>query len=250
LSNLIIDDSGRVKIANSSFINSDGYGIYTRTLEATLATFENNTITGNDAPIMTRVNHYHYFDDKSDYTDNDNDYIDSYWSNTETSEDVTWQALNVPYRMAANVEYLESDIVISAGANFIGQPNGGIRVIDGGSLHAVGTSSNKITFSGEQDLDGYWKGISFESNDDDNELTYVEISNGGEEGFDGANLKTNIMLDDNARVTITNTTSTKSGGYGLYTRTLEANLPDFSNNEFTDNVAPIMTRINHYHYLL
>ncbi len=248
LSNLIIQASGRVKITNSSFMNSGGYGLYTRTLEASLPSFSNNTFTSNEAPVMTRINHYHYFDANSDYSGNTDDYIDSYWSNQNTSDDVTWNALNVPYRMANNVERIESDINIAPGAEFLGQPNGGIEVIPGGSMNATGTSANNISFVGEQDVTGYWKGIVFESNNTNNELTWVVISNGGEEGFDGANLKTNIMVDGSGRVKITNTTSTKSGGYGLYTRQLESSLPEFANNTFNENVAPVMTRINHYHY--
>ncbi|TRX62567.1 hypothetical protein FNH22_00280 [Fulvivirga sp. M361] len=248
LSNLMVQQSGKVKITNSDFTNGSGYGLYTRSLESALPDFANNTFTANEAPVMTRINHYHYFDAGSDYTGNADDYIDSYWSNQNTSENVMWNALNVPYRMANNVEQIESDIAIAAGAEFLGQTNGGIEVVAGGSLKAVGTAVNTIDFSGEQNVRGYWKGIVFESNTTDNELTYVNISNGGEEGFDGANLKSNIMVDNSGRVKVTNTTSTMSGGYGLYTRTLEASLPEFADNTFTNNVAPVMTRINHYHY--
>jgi hypothetical protein len=249
-SNLMVEGSGKVKVTNSTFRNGAGYGIYTRNLESDLPSFANNTITANEAPVMTRINHYHYFDSNSDYSGNNNDYIDTYWSNgDDVEEDVTWNALNVPYRMAPNVDQIAADVTIAAGANFIGQPNGGLQVIVGGSLNAVGTAADNITFVGEQDVRGYWKGLTFESNNTNNELTFVVVSNGGEEGFDGANLKSNIMVDESGRVKITNTTSSKSGGYGLYTRQLESALPDFSTNTFTDNVAPVMMRFNHYHYL-
>ncbi len=248
LSNLIVQESGRVKITNSQFTNSGGYGLYTRTLESALPQFANNALTDNVAPIMTRINHYHYFDAASDYTGNTDDYVDSYWSNADTDENVTWNALNVPYRMANNVEQIASDITIMPGAEFLGQPNGGLEVTPNGSLNAVGTVTDNISFVGEQDVRGYWKGLAIESNNTSNELTHVVISNGGEEGFDGANLKANIMVDQSGRVKITNTISSMSGGYGLYTRQLESALSEFADNTFTDNVAPVMTRINHYHY--
>lgn len=248
LSNLIIQESGKIKITNSRFTNSAGYGLFTRTLESDLPDFADNVFTSNKAPIMTRVNHYHYFDAASDYSGNEDDYLDSYWSNVATDQDVTWNALNVPYRMANNIEYIASDVVIMPGANFLGQPNGGIEVTSSGSLSAIGTAENNIVFAGEQDVKGYWKGINIESNNTNNELTYVVISNGGEEGFDGANAKSNIMVNESGRVKITNTTSSMSGGYGLYTRRLESALPGFANNTLTDNVAPVMTRVNHYHY--
>lgn len=248
LSNLVVQESGKVKITNSNFTNSAGYGIYTRSLESELPEFTNNTLTDNEAPIMTRINHYHYFDASSDYSGNTDDYIDSYWSNQDVTEDVTWNALNVPFRLANNVEEIISDLVVSPGFEMIAQPNSGIEVVNAGSMSAVGTMTDPIIFRGEQDVDGYWKGLLFGSNNTDNELTYVNISNGGEEGFDGANLKTNIMVEGSGRVKITNTTSSKSGGYGLYTRSLESALPDFADNTFTENDAPVMTRINHYHF--
>ncbi|UXP31604.1 hypothetical protein N6H18_14730 [Reichenbachiella agarivorans] len=246
--NLMLAGSAKVKITNSEFTHSKGYGLYTRNLEVNLTGFMNNTFTDNVAPIMTRINHYHYFDAASSYAGNEDDYIDSYVSGQEVTTNVTWQALDVPYRMSANLEYIGADVVIAAGASFLGQPNGGLFITTAGSLKAIGTSTTKITFAGEQDVRGYWRGLSFESNNTSNELTYVMISNGGERGFDGAELKSNIMVEESGRLKITNTSSTKSGGYGLYTRQLESSLPNFANNTFTDNVAPVMTRINHYHY--
>ena len=246
--NIMVEDAGRLKLTNTISRNSGGYGLYTRDLESTLSDFSGNTFTLNEAPVMTRLNHYHYLDAASDYTGNTNDYIDSYWSNQDVTENVTWQALNVPYRMADNIEHIESDITLSPGTEFLGQPNGGLEIGTSGSLSAIGTSSESIIFRGEEDVAGYWKGLNFLSNTTKNELTYVVISNGGEDGFDGANLKSNIMVDDAGRVKITHTTSKKSGGYGLYSRDLESALPDFANNTFTENVAPVMTRLNHYHY--
>lgn len=247
-SNIVIQGSGRIKIANSNFTDGEGYGLFTRNLESSLPDFANNTFTRNSAPIMTRINHYHYFDGVSDYSGNADDYIDSYWSQSPVSQDVMWSALNVPYRMAANVERIEADVVVSPGVQMIGQPNGGISIRTSGSFNAIGTSTNMIILKGEQDVDGYWKGLEFESNNTANELTYVVISNGGQEGFDGANLKSNIMVQESGRLKITNTSSSKSGGYGLYTRSLESVLQEFADNVFTENVAPVMTRINHYHY--
>ncbi len=246
--NVMVEGAGKVKITNSIFQNSGGYGIYTRSLESSLEGFANNTITANEAPIMTRINHYHYFDAASTYTGNTKDYIDSYWSNNNTTQDVVWNALDVPFRMASNIENIESAITIMPGANFIGQPNGGIEIIASGSLKAVATTSAPIIFKGEQDLPGYWRGLVFSSNNANNELNYVTISNGGEEGFDGANLKSNVMVEGVGRLIVKNTTLKNSGGYGIYTRSLDSKLIDFTNNTITENVAPVMTRINHYHF--
>jgi len=247
-SNIMVEDAGRLKMTNSTSKMGAGYGLYTRNLESQLIDFANNTFSGNAAPVMTRLNHYQYFDAASDYSGNTKDYIDSYWSSEPTSINATWQAVNVPYRMANNIERIASDIIIMAGTELLGRPDGGFEIRPAGSLNAVGTSSSLVSFKGEQNIAGYWKGVSFQSNNVNNELTYVVIANGGEGGFDGANLKANIMVELSGRLKMTNSSSKMSGGYGLYTRDLESVLVDFANNTFNGNVAPIMTRINHYHY--
>jgi hypothetical protein len=249
LSNVMVDDDGRVKITNTTIADGAGTGLYTRTLQAELVEFADNELTRNATPVTTRIHHYHYFDEGTSYSGNDNDYIDSFWSNqsNETGA-VTWKALDVPYRLANNVERLSLTITIEPGADFIGQTGSGFDIQGSGSLNAVGTMNEKITFKGEQDVRGYWLGLNFQTNNPSNELTFVEIANGGSDGFDGANLLSNIMVEESGRLKMTNTLSTKSDGYGLYTRALESTLVDFENNTLTDNVAPVMTRAHHYHY--
>ena len=246
--NVMVEDAGRLVMTNTLLRNSTDYGLYIRDLNSTLVGFANNVITRNNMPANALINHYQYFDSISDYTGNTKDFIDADWSNTETSQDATWQALNVPYRLAANIEKIGSAITIEPGAEFIGQSNSGIWITANGSLNAVGTANDMIVFRGEQDIKGYWRGLRFESNNTMNELTYVSIANGGEKGFDGANLKTNIMVEDAGRLVMTNSISKNAQGYGLYTRDLESNLSGFANNTLTGNDYPVMTRLNHYHY--
>lgn len=246
--NIMINEAGRLKMTNSISRHSAGSGLYVRSLESTLVDFEANTLTENSEPVTCLFNHFRFFDSNSDYTGNTTDMIMTRVSNKETTIDATWMALNVPYNLPANIEEISSDIVISPGVQIIGQSSSGLEITPTGSLNAVGTITDKIIFKGEQDLPGVWLGLSFHSNNTANELTYVEISNGGADGFDGANLLANIMVDDAGRLKMTNTKSSKSAGYGLYTRTLEATLVDFANNILTANNAPVMTRYNHYHY--
>jgi len=211
----MVEDAGRLIVKNTILKNSGGYGIYTRSLDSKLIDFTNNTITENVAPVMTRINHYHFFDNGTTYTGNTKDYIDSYWSNNNTTQDVVWNALDVPFRMASNIEDIESAITIMPGADFIGQPNGGIKIIDGGSLKAIGTASAGITFIGEQDVEGYWRGLRFLSNTLDNEFVFVTVSNGGEVGFDGGNRKANIEVGSAGRLDLSSSTLSKSGQYGV-----------------------------------
>ncbi len=246
--NVMVEDAGRLVMTNTLLRNSADYGLYVRNLNSALVGFANNVITRNNMPANALINHYQYFDSNSDYTGNTKDFIDADWSNTETSQDVTWRALNVPYRLAPNIEKISSAITIEPGAEFIGQSGSGIWITANGSLNAVGTANEMIVFRGEQDIKGYWRGLRFESNNTMNELTYVSIANGGEQGFDGANLKTNIMVEDAGRLVMTNSISKNAQGYGLYTRDLESTLSGFANNTLTGNDYPVMTHLNHYHY--
>ena len=75
----MVEDAGRIILTNVTSTKSAGWGLYTRDLESVLVDFADNTFSDNVAPIMTRFNHFHFFDGNSDYTGNDNDYIDTYW---------------------------------------------------------------------------------------------------------------------------------------------------------------------------
>ncbi len=246
--NIMVEVAGRLKMTNSVSRYGAGYGLYLRDPDTKLDGFAGNVLTGNDAPVMALINHYQYFDVASDYTGNTKNYIDSDWSNNATAQDVTWNALNVPYRLAGNIEQIGSAITISPGTVFLGQPGSGIEVNASGSLMALGTANEMITFKGEQDIAGYWRGLVFQSNTTANELTYAVVANGGEQGFDGANIKANILVEDAGRLKMTNATVKTSAGYGLYTRHLASTLDGFANNIITGNDVPVMTLFNHYQY--
>ncbi|MBB3699403.1 PKD domain-containing protein [Flammeovirga yaeyamensis] len=246
--NIMINDQSSISISNSKLTNGGGYGLYLREKTSNLTIFSNNIITLNATAVSAQFHHFHFFDETSDYTGNTNDYIEGMWSATHSDEDMTWNAINVPYKLAENIEVIESDIIIAAGTTIIGSNESGLQILAGGSLNAVGTASDIIIFRGEESLSGKWRGLSFHSNSTNNELTYVEISDAGQKGFDGGNEKANIMVDGDGRLKMTHTKSYNSAGYGLFTRTLTSVLVDFADNTLTENFAPVMTQVNHYHY--
>ncbi len=245
LANLTFDDNARVVVNNSNFINGAGSGIYIRTNEVELPNFESNDFKDNLFPVTTVTRGYKFLDPNSDYSGNTNDFINTVYSGA-LSENALWRSLNVPYRLPTRTENISGDIEVAAGANFLCTPSSGLYITTNGSFNAIGTSGNLITFSGEQDTRGYWKGIAFQSNNTSNELTFVSVSNGGEDGFDGANLKANVMVEDGGRLKITNSTLTKSGNAGLYVRDDESILDAFGNNLITDNVVPVIALMDHY----
>ena len=75
------------------------------------------------------------------------------------------------YRVTSDLQ-VEPGTVVRFGVNAM------LYVRSGGSLTAVGTSESKITFEGEQVLDGYWHGICFEENHE-SRLEFVDIRSAG-----------------------------------------------------------------------
>ena len=244
---VMLEGSGRLKMNNDSLRNITGYGLYLRTDDVKLDAFNNNVLTANNAPVMTSFLHFHRLNATNTFTGNEEDYIDTYETGT-ISSDATWPALGVPYHMPDGVEIIDADITVEPGAHFVFQADGGLHVDANGSLNAEATASNIIIFEGEVDERGYWRGLSFGSNNTSNNLTYVIVRHGGSAGFDGADLRSNVIVEDAGRLTLVHVTLSKSAGAGLYTRNVEVQLPGFSNNLITDNVVPVVTLFDHYHY--
>lgn len=245
-SNLAVN-GGTIKVSNSTLRFGKGHGLITRREEDQLPNFTNNILSDNKYPVLTTVKHYHYFDGTSDYTGNTNDYIDThqFWP---LDTDVSWKKLNVPVLFVSGISSIESDLIIEKGAQFIGQNNSGIIVKASGSLQAIGTAMDMISFRGVNSVRGDWKGINFESNSPKNELIFVEVSDGGHSSFDGAALLNNVLVNDNARLKITNSLFRNCAGYGLMVRTDNSVLSDFSNNTITENEKTIICTIAHLSY--
>jgi hypothetical protein len=93
----------------------------------------------------------------------------------------------------------------------------------GGRLTAEGTADQPITFTGKEQLKGYWGGLQFlDSNSTDNRLVHVVVSYGGSETFDYIDDPGNVVAsvsggDSNTRVTLEEATITHSAGYGVVT---------------------------------
>jgi K319L-like, PKD domain len=242
---IMVQGTGTLTLQNSSIKMSTGHGLYLRDFDVSVE-LANNVFTQNDYPAMALVHHFGMFDSASDYTGNGTDYIDNLWESNYTATDVTWQKLNVPYYTIGTPHRIKSAITIAAGVTIVSALDGGFDIFPEGSLTAVGTANEKITMKGLEDLTGYWSGINIQSNNTANKLIHVNIMNGGSSGFDGANLKANIMVETAGRLVIQNTVSSKSGGYGLYIRDLNSSIPDFSTNTFTANLAPVMCLVKNF----
>lgn len=138
----------------------------------------------------------------------------------------TWQKLNVPYLVQdiLSAGYYSSDgnLTIEPGTVIEFAADAGICSGDyatGSWLKIIGTSTERITLTGETAAPGAWKGIAFQSLSSNNQISYADISYGGSSSFTG-----NTSQVGNIRAgawsagsfTIDNATVSNSAAYGIY----------------------------------
>lgn len=148
---------------------------------------------------------------------------------------LTNHAEGVDYIVECNVD-VKALLTIEPGTTIVFKSDKSIYVDIGGALSAIGTSSNQITFKGEEALSGYWKGIGFKSADVRNELNHVNINDTGSNAvlYD---IKAAIAVYDgsvDAKLTLKNSKIQNTNGIGLVIES-DADLREFSNNTFTNN---------------
>jgi len=207
--NVVVDNSGAVKITNSTLTSSETYGLEVDKRGGDLIEFSNNTISSD---AITRIPDYLMGE-----IDTDSDFgTDSYISvvGTQVKTDQTWVAAGVPYRIEDIID-IQADVTINPGASleFIS----GARIdiesgTNGGSLNAVGTQADSIKFIGTNNVQGHWDGIRFRTKSDSNLLEYCVISDGGR-GGDARN--GNIDIWSNGGVTVKHSSIRNSAANGV-----------------------------------
>jgi len=230
----------RMAITNSIMRHSSNAGLYVHSngpIEGT----GNNTYTNNDgAAVNIHNTNAHYLDGNSDFSGNENDYVYVRGGSSISSDDVTWEALNVPYRLnERTVEVSDVDLTIEAGAVVEFEQDGRLEIDSGGGLMAEGDEDNRILFTATQETPGWWEGIYIsESENINNILDYVTVEYGG--GIDSSNTESaNIMIARDrrdAQMTVTNSEIFNSAGYGIFVHSNGvANSDICSENEFDGN---------------
>jgi hypothetical protein len=234
--NLVLESSSsfpvQVDITNSTFRQSEGYGLVVRN-HSTINTFNNNTITENElGAAMMHPNTVGDLDDTTTYAENDKDIVLIQAGSVD--EDQSWPAIDADYLVEGDITVYEA-LTIYAGARILFQQDLGMSIRSGASLVAVGTEELPILFSGEGKSRGYWNGLSISSNSVDNKLEYVTIEYGG-----GADTSANLVLNASSsfpvQIDIVNCTLRESQEYGLSV-TNHTTINSFSDNTLTENQA-------------
>ena len=256
-----VTDVNVIAITNTTIRDGAGFGLYA-TRFSTVSAFADNTITGHaDAPVRASARNSGFLDGASDLTGNANDYVqidgDEQVGITDQinaiTEPITWTRLasDVPYRFdgAARVE---AELTVDPGVTVEFVADGELRVTDGGSIVADGTSAAPILFTGTESVPGHWNGIIIwrPGVSAQSVLDHVTIEHAGgvpvSPPFPSEIYGYNLVLgspttDGSANAfgtTLTNTTLSHGDGYGLYIghgSTFVQN--GFANNTLTDNAT-------------
>jgi hypothetical protein len=200
--NVFLSPGAKLEMSNSTISNSDDIGLYVSE-SASLPNFVNNKFSNNTTGLDIHVKTVHQLDAASNYNDaNTNAFI--YVRAGTITSDVTWAATTTPYLITGL--YVEAGLTVNAGAKLLMEADSYIGVKPTGYFKAVGTVSSKIDIIGRYTSAGFWGGMKFDSSNPNNELNYVNISDGGGYwGYSYANIEvTGNLKIDNCSVTNAN----------------------------------------------
>ncbi|GAB3840518.1 PKD domain-containing protein [Hymenobacter jeollabukensis] len=219
---LTVNSGGQLTAKNSLFSLSDGYGLHLVNT-AVLRDFANNTFSNNtEAGLYLPARLVSKLDAASRFTGgNGRDVVEiNNGTLAAGAPEAVWPNFTdgTPYRLPVILN-VSSGLKLSPGVKLQFGPDAGISVESNGYLSAIGTAASRITITGNQATQGYWKGIGFTyAYNPQNALEYVDISGGGGQRFGAINTG-NIVLFGNgtsrSRVTVRNCTLSNSGGYGI-----------------------------------
>ncbi len=203
----LFSSPGRLKIHNTVISDSLQYGLDVDHAEHILDMSNVSFINNEDGSVLINPDIVGKLDAGSTY----NDPIVFGSGSFET--DQTIKNLGVPYYASAH--NVNSSIIIEEGTTLSFAASGGFRVDGGsGSLTAIGTAALPITFTGRQQVSGYWKGLQFFTNSISNKLDnciveYAGAPGGNTQGLVGAFFSSTI-------VDVTNSTLQHSATNGLW----------------------------------
>jgi len=222
--NIVVLEGARASITNSAVRESAGYGVVLDS-DVTVDAFTDNVVTANDDGAAYGYGQVAGFlDDSSSYAGNDEDVVVLAGGTLTSDDEITWDAIDVPYRVSAgNDVTVNGHLTVAPGTTVEFGQNAYMTMNDDGPgrLTAVGMDpeteeSMPITFTGEQETRGYWDGIQFYGTDrTENQLMNCVVEYGGGDRFTWAGVAANVVVIEGSRVRIDNTTISDSEGYGV-----------------------------------
>jgi PKD repeat protein len=244
--NLALTSKGNLNLVAATIQHSASYGMIVESGANWSADSFSNIFRGNQIPLRLPVSQVSSVDGLSYFTDNIKNVVEVTGGRISDLMEMQWgpaltmntPAGTVPYHIKGDIN-VTSGLKIHKGVELQFDSDIEFTVVPTGYLKAIGTASEPIIFRGRESAEGgFWRGIVFKSNNDQNELSYVEISDAGSEYLSGADKMAAIVLDgaNHAKLKLTNSKIRKNGGYGLFAENY-AELTGFTFNQFENNAA-------------
>lgn len=222
LGNVVVYHGARLTARNTTFSNSEAYGLNVLSIGATNVTLSNLTFTGCAKPLALPAGQAHKIDAASTYTDNDNQFVEV--SVGGITEIVTWQSLPVPYRIVPTSGGIftiigpedNGGLTIAAGADIEFSANCGIGAYGTSYLRFEGNSTQNVSLRGLTNTAGSWLGVYFETNNTQNSLNYVNIAGAGGGAFNSNNNIASVIAFAGSALSVTNCNISNGLVCGIY----------------------------------
>ena len=240
--NLALDNAAILNVESLVVQHSSAYGIVIEAGAGLRDVFYNNTFQNNAIPARIPASQLanlggYFYENTVNRIDVDGNTVNGveevYWSR---AVDNRTPAQTVPYFITGEV-VVTGGLRISEGAEFLFDAGAALTINPTGYLRALGAGGEVIKFHGAESAEtGYWKGIAIKSDNDKNELKFVEVYDAGSDDMNGFDKNAAIALDgeNHAKLKLTNAKIGKSGGYGLLLEN-HAQLEAFKFNQFAYN---------------
>lgn len=177
-----------IDLSGTTFRNNASWGLSMSKRDAALDATD-STFVHNDAPARVHAGLVGGFGQNNKVGTHDDDERIQIAGGSGTSDtissDQTWVTQGVPYYATLNLE-LTSHLTVESGTVVEFRRDKGLDV-NGGALTVAGTSSDNVTFRGDQSGRGAWGGIRFRNTTAaDNVVEHGYIQGGGGELWHGA----------------------------------------------------------------
>jgi hypothetical protein len=232
-------------ISNCEISQSASYGLYMD--KSTSINFADNKVISNTgSPVRMTTMQLDRLDAASNYSNNAAGTIEVVGSGVLDGAGVTVPKLSVPYLVSSGaIEVKGAQLVVSPGVEmrFKSGTRIELRTDGAGSIYAVGTAANRITFKGQQAGKGGWDGIAIYGPSTANIFSYCTIDGGGQNAMglmaSGSAGRANIVVGNSTNyctADIQNCVISNSLGAGIWVGSLGTNLPNIPPGSLNTNV--------------
>jgi hypothetical protein len=245
------------RISLCEISNSSSYGLYLD--KNSNVVFAQNMVTSNsNAPVRMTTLQLGKLDAASNYSNNTFGHIEVSGEGI-LEESVIVPKLIVPYQITnGKIEVNNGYLGISAGVEMRFKLNTSIEMKSTGvgTISAIGTATNRITFRGVQAGRGGWNGIAIFGNSTSNAFEYCTIDGGGQNsmgaltdpnnaGIGRANIVVGNVIGNFPHASFINCTISGSAGFGIWKGGSAAGM-NIQAGTLNNNVETVNTFTNNF----